>query len=324
MKVQVVVAVLFLSVCVGADLSTDRLIGRTVNSPTCPFGQLGCTVSATDEVNNNQARQTNISVVRIDTTGGTLKALFSYQGANVQNQLVLPVSSAADLTFVAAYEWHDANSDDIPTDSEMSNPEQFVTNTNWRTGAYGSGTTASYMPFSTGLNMGNFTLSCYIVKNFTFDVPPDYTRMTGYGSICRLQVTKTTPIASGNRVALKFIVDTSLPGGTVDTTTSIYPWSIFSTASANRFRVGETWIQIARQAQPEGQLTSTASVALGPFTAATGSEQSFYVGLTTNDVDSFHYDVAFEPVSIAALSGATTTTASVVVFFAIICVALLQ
>jgi len=137
----------------------DR-ITRTVTAPTCPSGQTGCSLTATDEINNNQARQTNISVVRVDTTGAKIKVGFSYQGANVQNVLILPVSAAADITFVGVYEWDDLNSDNIPTDNEMSAFQAFsATNRNWQNGPYGVGTIASNMPFSTGLELTNLTIS---------------------------------------------------------------------------------------------------------------------------------------------------------------------
>jgi len=320
---------LLVLVSVSANIQNDRLVGRTVTAPNCPIGNLGCSLIATDLVNNNNPRQTNISTVRVDTTGGNIKASFSYQGANVANELILPVSAAASLGFVGVYEWHDGNHDNIPTDDEMSNGESFTAiDRSWQSVAYGSGIVAQNMPFSSGLDYfppssGNFSIYCYIVKNFTLDVPPDYVRMTGYGSICRLHVIKSVAMSTGGRIALKFKMDTSLPDGSVGTSSSTYVWSIFTTATANRLRVGETWVQFARQAQPEGALSSTVTAALGPFTATIGSEQSVYVGMLQNDAYNFHYDVAFEPVNLA-YNGAASTTLSIFVLLAIVCVAFFQ
>jgi len=310
--------------CVNANIANNLITGRTVTAPSCSSGSLGCSLTATDYVNNNNAQQTNISTVRVDTTGGNLKASFTYQGANVQNDLVTGVSAAADVSFIGVYEWHDADMNNIPVDSEMSNPEAFtVANRNWQSNTYGTGVIAANMAFSSGLDFGNFTIDCYIVKNFTLDVPPDQLRMTGYGSICRIHVTKNTPIAAGNRIALKFYMNTVLPGGSVDTTPSTYVWSIFTTATANRLRVGETWIQFSRQAQPTGAASSTVTAALGPFIVVTGQQQSVYVGMLQNGTNSYCYDVAFEPVNLV-YNGATSTTISLFVLLAMLAMACFQ
>jgi len=304
-----------------ASVFANNQLTRTVNAPVCTNGDIGCTLTARDQL-NGQNRNTNISSVRLDTSGNIMKAIFTYQGSTIQGQAV-PVSAGASVTFLGVYEWHDTNGDNVPDAGELSNEELFSpANKNWQTAPYGSGSTAGYMPFSTGLTFTNFSASCYIVKNDTFFVPPDFTSMSGYGAICRLHVTKSQPIAAGNRVALIISVGVTLQGGGVDTTSTSFLWSIFTSAMGKRIVSGGAYVMYGAKAQPAGSTSSTAGMSPGPWTSANG-EQQLNLGLVSNDAYSFNYDIAFEPVDIV-YSGATSVTVSLLALLSIVCVALFQ
>jgi len=303
--------VFVLSVLVNAHNGQD--FERTITTAACNAGSTSCQLTANDKV-DNQPRQSNITKVIVDTNGGVVRAIFSYQAANRQNVDVRPVSAQAEVSFAQVAEWNDANHNNIPDSGELTNAESI----------HPTGTISfnhlfyqdsTYIPSSTILNSNaNLTITCYIVQNDTFYVPPDLFQLSGYGAGCHVAVTKTQPIAPGNQIALILDVDTSLSGGSVDPgSLNSFTWSILTGYQGRRVQVGGSWVIFGSKALLPGQLSSTLIANPGAFTAGTGTSYSVPIGIVTNS-DTFEFDMAFEPQQIYYESAATSMAVS---FFAL-------
>jgi len=294
-----------------------------VQAPTCQTGNLQCSLSARDEV-NNQIRQSNITSLRLDANGGKLKAIFSYQAANRQGVDVRPISAQGEVHFAAVAEWVDANSDGKPQANELSNTETVAVpgSVDFRTASILSGPNSNYIPFALTLTINyNLTAQCYIVNNDSFYVPMDNFKLSGYGVGCHITVSKSHSIAPTSNIVLILNVDTSLPGGVVSPgTLETFTWGPLSGYQARRVQAGGSYIIFGSKANTNGNTApSNVNVALGDFTATTGTEYSVPVGLATAGVNSFEFDVAFEPQQIFYESGAASVAASIVGMVALIC-----
>jgi len=311
------VMLMFLGVCLG-DLYT-----RTVNQPVCIGGSNSCSIIARDAV-NNQAQNSNISTIRLEV-GNQLQATYSYQASDRGNNVV-PISAQTEITFVSVAEWVD-DGDDVPQTSELSNFDLITppSTSTFPTAAYGSMPT--YIPFTTRQTVNfNFTAICYIVKNDSFSVPPDYITMTGYGSVCHLQVTKSTPIAPNSRIALHLYVDTALPGSGISPTFQNFGWSVLNGATqGRRLDGGGSWIMFAQKGQTPLQLTSQTLVNPSAVTSTSSgvnpNQMSVYFGLVANNQNSFEFDIAFEPKQILYQNNVASITVSIGALFAVFVVA---
>jgi hypothetical protein len=185
--------------------------------------------------------------------------------------------------------------DDIPQDNELTNVETLTTPL---TPAFtvNSYLAPAYIPFTTGCApSANFSVICYIVKNNTFFVPPDYLSVTGYGATCHLQITRSKSITPGSRIALRVLVSTSLNGYGVGTSPTSFPWSIFSGQSGSSLVIGNSYFRYRQKALVLGHASSDVNVKIGPIVSTGNSllpnEHTFAFGLALNDAYSFDYDI---------------------------------
>jgi len=294
---------------------------RQVQSPTCNTGNTQCLLSATDQVNGNQ-QNSNITKINVDPqSNNALTAVFSYQAANRQNVEITSVSAQAEVTFAQLAEWVDSNLNGVPESNELTNLENIRPNSPFafHTAYYENPT---YIPLTSSLDAtANVTIHCYIVQNDTYYVPPDYIYLDGYGAGCHLVFTKSQPIAPSNRLALVLKIDTSLSGGSVDPTLTSFTWSWWTGYQGRQMAVGGAWVLLGTKALVTGSTGgSTLPVAAGAFTPVVGSPTAFTVplGIVTTGVNSFEFDVGFEPQQIFYQNSATSAAVSLLALFAVL------
>jgi len=292
---------------------------RVVQTPNCNPGVTSCQLTANDEVGNTQ-QQSNLTTVRLDASQSKLRAVFSYQPANRPGVDVRVISAQAEIVFAGVAEWIDSNSDNIPDASELSNQQNIapVGGQTFQTGSLGT----SLIPFTTALTVGvNFTAKCYIVANDSYYLPFDDFKLSGFGAGCRLEITKSASIAPTSRLALMLRVDTSLLGGVVSPgTLEDFTWGPLNGYQGRRLQSGGAYIIFGTKGQTAPFNTpSTDTVSVGAFTPTTGTEYAVPLGLVANGVDSFHFDVAFEPQQIAYQSSSSTLTVSMMAMLAVFC-----
>jgi len=287
-------------VCVPNDPSgTCTLTARTRNNGGTPQGQI---------FYDNQI-SLGVAASATVISGSHYDVFFKYQP--LKNQ---PPVAQGQITLLDVYDWDDTNGDHVPQDSELGTPQPLSApqapsypkfNLN------GLPSQLTYVPYAVSVNepAGNFNLSCYIVKNYTY-LYPDGTLSTGYDGSCTLSVSGT--VMPGHRLALKVGLTSSL--GSVSSSTFplvLAPYS--GTVMGTEVGVGGLYFTWKDKATPLLGNSATGNLNAGNFEAsAEANTLNVVFGFDVPDASGFSWDFRFSPVSINGAAQTVTALAFVV------------